>query len=616
MGGSPKGPKGGVRRWLLVAAIALACVVAGTLLARRFARSKVEVYPLSNLSVGYWESGELNGMITNGREQTVVFSESKIESIDVQVGQAVNPGDVLMRYDTTSFELKIEKDEAAVAMGESELRRAERELARIQSLKPSEWAPQPYEETIDHGELPLVSSVGAGDYQPGVERYAFDCTLDAVVEAEFLRALRDSGGSCELHVYGPNEAGDPTYYGRWVVDGTSLPTTRDVYVPVDDGGGAGGTPGDAGGDDTAGDLGGAGDSGDTVGESTPDPGGAGTPDPDPTPDPGGGDGPAPEPAPAEERYARTEVEAIAEDWRIADGLALGDEGVELTVGLTPGYGTFLSTTPTPYERYETIHIAPDTGDGDDYAYSSEELGRMAREQQKAIQTAELDLRAARVALEQDRLVGANGEVRSSIFGTVTEVADPTALSVGQTLISVRGEESFLVTLYVNELDLSHVNLGDEYLITSWESGASATARVSEIGTTPSETSWASGDTNPNTSWYPVTAAIVNDAPEGGSPVSFKVGEGCQAMALSGGDDESGAIYLEAMFVRRDGEGAYVMAVGADGRLERRPVKTGTVYWGYMVQVLEGLTMEDRIAFPYGPDVMAGARVSDADYPTY
>ena len=54
-----------------------------------------------------------------------------------------------------------------------------------------------------------------------------------------------------------------------------------------------------------------------------------------------------------------------------------------------------------------------------------------------------------------------------------------------------------------------------------------------------------------------------------------------------------------------------MARGEDGRLEQRWVQTGRDLWGSYTQIRGGLTTDDYVAFPYGRDVVEGARTVEA-----
>ena len=52
--------------------------------------------------------------------------------------------------------------------------------------------------------------------------------------------------------------------------------------------------------------------------------------------------------------------------------------------------------------------------------------------------------------------------------------------------------------------------------------------------------------------------------------------------------------------------------GADGKLEQRFVTTGKALWGSYTEILEGLTPEDFVAFPYGKQIVVGADTVESD----
>ena len=77
------------------------------------------------------------------------------------------------------------------------------------------------------------------------------------------------------------------------------------------------------------------------------------------------------------------------------------------------------------------------------------------------------------------------------------------------------------------------------------------------------------------------------------------------------DSDGSSLYLENMYVRTENGKSYVMARGEDGKLEQRWVQTGKVVWDSYTQIRGGLTQEDYVAFPYGRDVVSGAKTEEA-----
>lgn len=76
------------------------------------------------------------------------------------------------------------------------------------------------------------------------------------------------------------------------------------------------------------------------------------------------------------------------------------------------------------------------------------------------------------------------------------------------------------------------------------------------------------------------------------------------------DGTSNALYLSKAYIREENGKNYVFIANEDNRLEKRYIETGKIIYGEQVEVKEGVTMEDRIAFPYGKNVKEGVRVKD------
>ena len=84
-----------------------------------------------------------------------------------------------------------------------------------------------------------------------------------------------------------------------------------------------------------------------------------------------------------------------------------------------------------------------------------------------------------------------------------------------------------------------------------------------------------------------------------------------SVAYSTAESENG-IYLENPFLRTEQGKSYVLVLGKDGKLEQRWVTTGKSLWGNYTEILDGLTAEDLIAFPYGKNVRPGAAAVEGD----
>ena len=63
------------------------------------------------------------------------------------------------------------------------------------------------------------------------------------------------------------------------------------------------------------------------------------------------------------------------------------------------------------------------------------------------------------------------------------------------------------------------------------------------------------------------------------------------------------------FVRTENGQSYVM-IDDDGKLKKQYVNVGVSTDGYSIPVKSGLSMEDKIAFPYGKGVKEGAKTQE------
>ena len=62
-----------------------------------------------------------------------------------------------------------------------------------------------------------------------------------------------------------------------------------------------------------------------------------------------------------------------------------------------------------------------------------------------------------------------------------------------------------------------------------------------------------------------------------------------------------------------------MKADDDNRLVKQYIATGKIMYGYAIEIKGGLSMKDRICFPYGKEVKEGVRTKDSTevlYPEY
>lgn len=237
-------------------------------------------------------------------------------------------------------------------------------------------------------------------------------------------------------------------------------------------------------------------------------------------------------------------------------------------------------------------------------YTAKELAKMISDKEGEIRDLDLSKRKAELELEQMKKISENGVVSATVNGIVKKVGDkdnpPTD---GSPFLTVSGSEGLYVSGSLSELMLGEVEVGQTVYANSWESGMSFEATITEISTYPQENSNSWGDGNPNVSYYPYTAYIENT--EG-----LKNGEYVD-LTMTSNVDNSNSIYLDKAYVREEDGKSYVLKADENDKLVKQYVVTGKTLWGQAVEIVSGLTLEDKIAFPYGKSAKEGVKVKEA-----
>ena len=298
------------------------------------------------------------------------------------------------------------------------------------------------------------------------------------------------------------------------------------------------------------------------------------------------------------------------DWAVTDGLVFEKDSTYITgfdgTKLFP-YGTV--SLMMPEELIEKYPVGDEESETPMTEAEIEAEIKRLREEidscNRQIDTSERELRQAQITYEKNKMTHSGGKIVASIDGTVATLGND-ATPVGEVFLRVQGESRFAVTLYVNELMLREVTVGTAVQLMCYESGTMASAVITEIGTEPVNGYYSGG--NINSSTYQVTAEITD------SEAQPRLGEWCQA-TLDGQmpDQPADTLYLPLFLIREDEGGSYVMRADENDRLEKQYVITGKSLWGSYSEIKQGVTMEDRLAFPYGKAVREGAPVVDGDY---
>ena len=244
----------------------------------------------------------------------------------------------------------------------------------------------------------------------------------------------------------------------------------------------------------------------------------------------------------------------------------------------------------------------DDGGAEEPEYTAEDIANAIKEQEKNIKECELQIREAELEIKDYQRVLDGRVVYATMDGMVKSAGTVDHQPTDGPFILITGKAGLYVRGTINELSLETVHVGDMISGTSYETGGTFTAEITEISEFPNDNSndyYGYGDENSNASYYPFLAYIENAE---GLEVDAYV-----ELTLNSSGGSGGKLMLDEFYVRTDGNGrSYCFVEGDDGLLEKRYLNVGSKSWGTLT-IDSGLSREDFIAFPYGDGVMEGAQ---------
>lgn len=245
------------------------------------------------------------------------------------------------------------------------------------------------------------------------------------------------------------------------------------------------------------------------------------------------------------------------------------------------------------------------GDFGEDVYTATELKEAIAEKEDEIKDLKLDLREARLNVKQAKRKLDEATVTATINGVVKSVGDPAAGELdGEPFLTVTSSEGMYVEGTISELKLGEVKVGTTMTGMSYESGMSFTAEITEISEYPTTaSSWSSNDAE--ASAYPFMAYIEDST-------GLTNNEWVDLTIQKDSDADSSAVYLYKAYIRSENGQSYVYKADENNRLVKQYIKTGATLYSMYVEVKGGLSLEDKIAFPYGKNVTEGAKVKVDD----
>lgn len=579
---------------ILVSAVAILAVAGGGYGIYRLVKSNaapVEVTSVSSLNSGYWGySEQTTGIITSNATQDVYLSDSDvIDTVFVEEGDEVKVGDKLLAYDTTLLELDLEAEKLEKQSIQLQIKSAQQDLEKLKKITP---VPDNYfgdagsDAVLVKNQTVLTSTMS--ETTSGTEPEATQAVETPVSEApaqpgepvtEAAGAVEETEGSPlgKIKAAGKLNFDSKPYKGSGTKEDPYLFFCKEgttIYASFMNkmlGYNEAGTSKKKGGMNKDG----------------------------------------------KGSYAVLEIRegdsvngGFVKSISI-NGTVKSDKAYAPDITWTFGSDGITKNVPEvdePADEPDDDDIWGDDigGFGDD-VYTASELKQEIKDKEDEIKDLKLDLREAKLSVKQAQRKLDEATVTATINGVVKAVGDAAVGSVdGEAFISVTSSEGMYVRGTISELKLGDVQVGTAMTGFSYESGVSFTATITEISEYPdtSDTYWYSGEAL--ASKYPFMAYIEDSQGLGNNEyVELSVDTG-------DAEEDSSAIYLYKAYIRSENGQSYVYKADENDRLVKQYIKTGATLYSTQVEIKGGLTLEDKIAFPYGKNVKEGARVKADD----
>ena len=554
-----------LKKAIIIAACAVGvcgAVWGGLTIARNAQRSDVKVYSVNDFCMtDYWgDTSSTSGMVTTDKIQKVFLSSSQtVNKVWVAEGDSVRKGDKLISYDSTLTQASVEQAKIDYDRQDESLTTAKNELEYLKKAKNKETLKQ----ELDKLNAELDALKKKYDEDPD-HPYNGDAPVTEGAIKDYKKTMTVKGAD------GSDQTVNVQYYG-WLSTSrlndskvteilTNLATLRadkdhpsvDTYV--------------------------------VLGQRYEDKGGG---------------------------YVDNTVGlVITETYTAGDDTAVpavpGSRSVSFSVRSDlPEF----EDTERKYDDAAIKRLQQKINLANMYLENSMEQKDLAKaivDKAQEVKEKEVNLRLAKLSLDKKTKELGDGNVYAEFDGTVKAVRNADeAYNNSEAVIELSGGGGYYVTGTLSEMDLGSVKVGDTVSISSWMTGAACEGTIVSIDDYPTTSGNSWGDGNRNASYYPFKVFVEEDA---GLQANDYVDIQFQKASTQ---EQGSSLYLQSWFIRTDNGKSYVMARNEDGRLEQRWVQTGRDLWGSYTQIRGGLTTDDYLAFPYGRDVVEGARTVEA-----
>ncbi|MBC5779977.1 efflux RND transporter periplasmic adaptor subunit [Blautia difficilis] len=627
---------------ILVVALAGTGIGAGLMQMKKNSVKTVNVTPVSGLLQQYYSSNTtIDGTVTASATQTVSGDKDLIvDQVYVAKGDAVKKGDPLISFDTTLVEMELNIAKLKKQKQEQDLNKAQARLKSLQNGGPVEESDGGA--NADSSDVPGSSAADSGDDLTPDRTLSSAADMNGNYLAVAFRPLLLNAFTDGGEVDGETEAVEEIENGQ----SEETNTKEDTEQSIND------TP--AYGDPSASDF------GDGT-ENSFDDSSQLTPTPTPTIDQNMTDGEEPfyqkldgktipytgtgtEEDPyiflcssAKEKVTVTggffnKMAGYSEDgtqiehqggywyqleFHQSDKIRNYEDRKESCTGYYLINGSLLEKpvyefaevefTLADASRYENDDADNDGSGGEDStkpAGTTVSRADAIKYQNSKIASLKLDIQESDIKISQLEKKANKKLVSSKLDGTVSYVGDVSSGTTtdGKALLKVKSADGYYVVGAVSELMLDTVKEGTKLSCTSYTSGQFE-AEIMDVSEYPVDSYNYYGDNNPNVSYYAFTAVVDDKSLQFDTPDYVMVEFQNSAV-------DNGSMVLSKAFVKSENGKNYVYK-DDNGILKKQEIRVGAIVdGGYDIIIKGGISIDDKLAFPYGKDAVEGAKTNE------
>lgn len=567
--------------------IIITSICAFTLVGIKFylnSTNKIDVNSVSTLNTGYWDNPSTStGLVSNSDRQSVLYDASKtITQVFVQEGQQVNSGDPLLSYDLTTLQsavdtsqLDVEKAQNAIALAEHELKKLLNttpipdvvEEPEIQDHTPAPLPGVP--EKNGNGLYPYILSLSQAEKNFTAYKIYYTSTTSEAPEKgphekaslwKEEREMKESNNTCwywieYTYTDGSTNAYDSKDVVEYYSDKQQIPnkeiflagTKQNPYVfKLSE------------------------NQGFVYGKLFLDNANL-------------------------NQYLRFDV--YTNDGDIDSSWLVRCD--KFTTIQSINEGDMYSVISHTKEEQKYVEVEQKPSQDLSSGYTEIELAKAIRDKKQELKTLDLGLKKAQLSLSENKALLNDGVIRAKRSGIVRNIKKTSdSLQDGNTFLEVAGGQGTYIKGSISELMLNQIKVGDTISAYCWTSGETFDAKIQSIDTVPSSNSNYNGSGNPNVSYYDFEA-YAKDASK------IQAGEYLELTFNSAGDTTS-SIWLSKAYVKQEGNKYYVLK-DVHGKLKKQYVTVGKIVWGDTMEIKDGLSDTDYIAFAYSKNAKEGVK---------